>query len=127
MEATMHSAGAHGGRPGGQRGVVGFLLHYSEGHAPLWKAFWLWGFALSWILFALFAGLASAIGVTWGLFALATVVMVPYTAWILVSVWCCAFNVDNDLWGYIARFLTIVWSLNVGLVAGVLLTELALA
>jgi len=127
MAATMHSTATHGGGHNQHGALVGFLCHYTEGHAPLWKAFWLWGVVLSWILFAVFAGLASTMGITWGLFALATIVMVPYTAWILVSVWQCAFNVGNDLWGYLARFLTIVWSLNIGIAAGLLISELALS
>lgn len=113
--------------PGGGSGPIAHLLFYADGHAPLWKAFWLWGVLLSWILFAVFAGLASMTGVNWGLFALATIVMMPYTAWILVAVWQCAFNTDNDLWGYLARFLTLVWAVNVGIAGGLLITHLLLS
>lgn len=126
METTFQSGDSHDSERRTQAtGLSGFFLHYSEGNAPLWKAFWVWGVALSWILFGLFTLLTSAIGLNWGVFMLATVVMMPYTAWILVAVWLCAFNVGNDLWGYIARFLTVVWALNIGLAAGLLLTELA--
>jgi|GEM_PF-1618583 len=107
-------------------GLAGFLLYYADGHAPLWQVFWLWGVALSWILFGVFWVLANAMGLNWGLFTVATVVMMPYTAWILVSVWQCAFNVGNDLWGYLARALTLVWAVNIGVAAGLLLSELVL-
>lgn len=127
METTFQSRDAHTHAGHARRsGVVGLIMHYSEGEAPLWKAFWIWGVALSWILFGLFTALTNAVGLNWGVFALATIVMMPYTAWILVAVWQCAFNVGNDLWGYLARFLTLVWALNIGLAAGLLLAELAI-
>ena len=125
----MHSAPGHpagGIGDTGRSGLVGFLLYYTEGRAPLWKAFWLWGVVLSWALFGVFAGLANLIGVGWGLVLLATVVMVPYTAWILVSVWQCADNVANELWSYVARILTVVWAVNIGLAGGMLMLEIAI-
>ncbi len=128
MATTAHPepSQASGHRPTGRSGLLDFLGYYAEGHAPLWKAFWLWGVVLSWILFGAFAGLANLIGLNWGLFLLATIVMVPYSAWILVSVWLCADNVTNVLWSYVARFLTVIWALNIGVAAGLLLLEIAL-
>ncbi len=127
METTLQSGDSHNSqRHVHSSGLAGFLLYYSEGKAPLWKAFWIWGVALSWILFGLFTLLTSAVGLNWFVLTLATIVMMPYTAWILVAVWLCAFNVGNDLWGYLARFLTVVWALNIGLAAGLLLTELVI-
>jgi len=126
METTMHASG-HGAKPHSGNALVDFLVYYAEGDAPLWKAFWLWGVVLSWILFAAFATAINSVGISWLLFAVATIVMIPYTAWILVAVWRCAFNVRNDLWGYLARFLTVVWSLNIGIAAGLLVSELALS
>jgi hypothetical protein len=108
-------------------GLPGFLLYYADGHGPLWQAFWIWGVALSWILFGVFWFLGNAMGLTWGLFALATIVMMPYTAWILVSVWQCAFNVGNELWAYLARAVTLIWAANIGVAGGILLSELVLA
>ena len=52
--------------------------------------------------------------------------MVPYTTWILTSVWMCARNVGNPMWGDAARFLTFIWALNVGVVGGWMLSELVL-
>ena len=36
----------------------------------------------------------------------------PYTAWILVSVWRCANNTKERIWGMFARFLTVAWACN---------------
>lgn len=102
------------------------LIEYAEGEGPLWTLFWLWGVALSWILFVLFGLIALAAGINWWLFSVVAAVMLPYTAWIVVSVWQCAFNVTNDLWGYIARCATVVWAFNVGIAGGLLLSELVL-
>lgn len=126
METTYERGNPAMHRQGGRSGLAGFLMYYAEGHAPLWKAFWIWGVALSWVLFAVFYAVVTVTGVTWPLFIVATIIMVPYTAWILVAVWLCAFNTQNDLWGYAARFLTIVWSANIGLAAGFLMAELIL-
>lgn len=126
METTYRPEDAAGRDVASRSAVVTFLLHYADGHAPLWKAFWIWGVALSWLLFALFAGIVSAAGLSWPLFIVAAIVMMPYTAWILVAVWLCAFNTDNELWGYTARFLTVVWSVNIGVAGGFLMSALVL-
>ena len=98
--------------------------YYLDGHAPLWKAFWLWGVIVSTLLLFLFLFALDQIGVTWGLLIVSGIIMVPYTVWVLVAIWQCADNVRNDFWGRMARFVTILWSFNIGAVAGILLTEL---
>jgi hypothetical protein len=35
-----------------------------------------------------------------------------YTAWILVSVWRCANNTQERIWGLFARLLTVAWACN---------------
>ena len=102
------------------------IRYYLEGHGPLWRLFWLWGVLGSWILFALFYASLQRIGVTWILFIVSAVIMVPYTTWVLTSVWMCARNVANRMWGDAARFLTFFWALNVGVVGGWMLTRLLL-
>ncbi len=89
---------------------------YWRGEGPLWKVYWLWGVAGSWLLALAFWALRAALGDGHTFLILGALVMVPYTAWILVSVWRCAFNVKNENYGHIARLLTIVWALNVILV-----------
>ncbi len=98
--------------------------HYWRGEGPLWRVFWLWGVLGSWILFGLFTLAIREVGLTWPLFSIAAAVMIPYTTWILASVWQCAHNVGNYVWSNVARFLTGVWALNVGVVGGFLLVEL---
>ena len=39
-----------------------------------------------------------------------------YTAWILVSVWRCASNTNENLWRTLARYLTVAWAGNTILV-----------
>lgn len=36
----------------------------------------------------------------------------PYTTWILVSVWRCANNTEERIWGLFARLLTVAWACN---------------
>lgn len=100
------------------------IRYYLGGQGPLWRLFWLWGVVGSWILFAVFYASLQQLGVTWTLFVVSAVIMVPYTTWVLTSVWMCAGNVANRMWGDAARFLTFVWALNVGVVGGWMLTRL---
>ncbi len=102
------------------------ILYYLNGEGPLWKVFWLWGVVLSWALFGLFYLAATNIGITWGLFIVSGLIMLPYSVWLLVSIWMCADNTGYDFWGRASRFLTIIWSLNIGGVAGFLLTDLVI-
>lgn len=104
----------------------GFILYYINGRAPLWKVFWLWGVALSWALFGLFYFALSAVGINWVLFFLSGIIMLPYSVWLLVSIWMCAANTSWDFWDRAARFTTIVWALNIGVTAGLMLTELVI-
>jgi hypothetical protein len=103
------------------------VLYYLYGEGPLWRVFWLWGVVGSWILFAIFIFALQAIGVTWALVVVSAVVMMPYSVWILASVWQCAPHVGNDFWGNLARFLTVIWALNLGVVGGFLIRDLIVA
>ncbi len=100
------------------------VMYYYRGEGPLWRVFWLWGVLGSWILFGIFMLALSQLGLSWPLFLVTAAIMVPYTGWILSSVWACALNVDNYFWSNISRFLTGIWALNVGVVGGFLLIEL---
>lgn len=100
------------------------VAYYWRGEGPLWRVFWLWGVLGSWILFGLFALAMHEAGLSWPLFLVAAAIMVPYTTWILTSVWQCAHNVGNDVWSNLARFLTLIWALNIGVFGGFLLVDL---
>lgn len=89
-----------------------FLQQYWRGRGELWKIYWLYGVlgstALSAIIFLLFE--AGAVGSLW--FQLVLLFAAAYTVWIVVSVWRCAFNVEDKRYGHIARGLTVAWAIN---------------
>jgi hypothetical protein len=94
--------------------------YYWRGRGPLWKVYWLYGVlgsnVLALILFFLME--RGALGSVW--FQLALLLLAVYTIWIVVAVWRCAFNVENPLYGHMAKALTVAWALNALLVLGFL-------
>lgn len=100
------------------------VMYYLRGEGPLWKLFWIWGVLGSWILFGIFILTVQAVGITWAVVIGSGIVMMPYSVWVLASVWQCAPNVRHDFWGNLARFLTLIWALNLGFVGGFLIKEL---
>lgn len=98
-------------------GILGLLLAPElrawRGEQPLWKVFWIYGVAASCAIAALYFGAMAGHTV---LRQLLLLVLAAYTAWIVVSVWRCADNTAEHIWGTLARFLTIAWALNALLV-----------
>jgi hypothetical protein len=94
--------------------------YYWRGHGPLWKVYWLYGIlgsnVLALTLFLLMH--ESAFGTLW--FQIVWLLLAAYTIWIVISVWRCAFNVENPLYGHMARGLTVAWAINALLVLGFL-------
>ena len=85
-----------------------------HGEEPLWKVFWVYGVATSSTIVAVYI-----VAFYDGRMALRQVLLpcfAAYTAWILVSVWRCASNTSEKLWGTLARFLTVAWAANTILV-----------
>jgi heme/copper-type cytochrome/quinol oxidase subunit 4 len=85
-----------------------------HGEEPLWKVFWVYGVATSVTIVAFWV-----VAIYDGRMALRQVLLpcfAAYTAWILVSVWRCAGNTKEKLWGTLARFLTVAWAGNTILV-----------
>lgn len=85
-----------------------------RGEQPLWKVFWGYGVAISVVIAALFADAVYVDRI-----AMRQVLLLffaAYTAWILVSVWRCANNTQEQFWGLLARFLTVAWVGNTILV-----------
>jgi hypothetical protein len=97
--------------------------HYWRGHGPLWKVYWLYGVAGSTVLALILLWLmqSGAIGSPW--FQIVLLLLAAYTVWIVVSVWRCASNVENPLYGQMARALTVAWAINALLVLGFLELE----
>lgn len=87
----------------------------TPGSSPLWKVFWLQGVLLSHLLFGgilLFYQQLDSVTL-----ALLLTAFIGYTAWVLNAVWRNAGNVREPIYGEIARFLTVAWSINAVLVS----------
>ena len=83
-----------------------FLLNYWNGKKKLWQAFWLigiFGRILLAIFIVIFTLIGKAIGLTWSIGILSLIFILIYIIWSFVSIWRCAFNVKNRIWGHIAR------------------------
>ncbi len=85
-----------------------------HGEEPLWKMFWVYGVITSATIVVLYV-----VAFDDGHMALRQILLpcfAVYTTWILVSMWRCANNTKEKLWGTLARFLTVVWAGNTILV-----------
>ena len=91
--------------------VESFLLSYWNGERKLWKAFWIMGFLFQ-ILFFYFLLFLSYIGflfgLTWSIKVIIFLISNIYTIWILVSIWNCAYNVKNKIWGDLSRVIVVL-------------------
>ena len=88
-----------------------FLLSYWNGEQKLWKAFWLLGFIFQilffyFLLFLLYVGMLLKL--TWSIKITIFLLSNIYTVWILVSIWNCAYNVKNKIWGDISRLIIVL-------------------
>lgn len=88
------------------------------GHTPLWIVFWLYGVVISHVLFGLI--MIASNEVDTAPFGLMLLSFVAYTAFLLNAVWRNAQNVGEQMYGQIARYLTVAWSINAVLVSGFL-------
>ena len=90
--------------------VESLLLSYWNGEQKLWKAFWIMGFVFQ-ILFFYFLLFLSYIGflfgLTWSIKVIIFLISNIYTIWILVSIWNCAYNVKNKIWGDLSRVIVV--------------------
>lgn len=103
-----------------------------RGDAPLWRVYWLQG-----VLASGAAAAATLLAVTHGWVGPAGLLLLlaagaAYTAWLLVAIWRCAFNVRGaplgvppEAWGVLARWLTVAWAINLAGLAAMLLTSVA--
>ena len=91
--------------------VESLLLSYWNGEQKLWKAFWIMGFVFQ-ILFFYFLLFLSYIGflfgLTWSIKVIIFLISNIYTIWILVSIWNCAYNVQNKIWGDLSRVIVVL-------------------
>lgn len=94
--------------------------YYWRGDGPLWKVYWLYGVLGSNVLALILLLLMQEGAIASGWFQLVLLLLAVYTVWIVVSVWRCAFNVENPMYGHMARALTVAWAINALLVLGFL-------
>ena len=98
---------------------MSFVGYYWRGNGPLWKIFWIYGVLVSVCLAVL---IATAAFRNWialpGLIAM-IVGLAIYTAWVVVSIWRCAENIEGRpfglepaLWTSLSRALTVAWVIN---------------
>ncbi|MBW8269375.1 hypothetical protein [Caldovatus aquaticus] len=108
------------------------ILRYWQGRGRLAPLYWGWGVAGSILLAILVAGppLLDLAGLPWALGGIAVGAL--YTLWILVSIWRCSGNIEHpaplgvprEVWGMLARWLTVAWAINAGGMAVMLLQSL---
>ncbi|PWG60926.1 hypothetical protein [Sediminicurvatus halobius] len=91
--------------------------------APLARVFWLYGVIPSNVLWIVLLAMLWA-GSSAALIAALGAVLLVYTGWIVVAVWAAADNVQKELYGVLARWLTVAWALNTVLFLGFLLVDL---
>lgn len=97
-----------------------FLLQSWRGAAPLWRVYWLYGVLGSTVLAVLIMAPAALGWLTLPLLGIGLGIGLAYTAWIVVSIWRCAFNIKDrpfgiprDILAMMARWLTVAWAINV--------------
>ena len=91
--------------------IEDLLLSYWNGKQKLWKAFWLIGFVLQFVLiifFGIFNLIGIALGLTWSIKFIIFLINIIYTIWVLVSIWNCAYNVKNKIWGDLSRVIVVL-------------------
>lgn len=81
------------------------------GRTPLWKVFWLYGVIPSSVLWGVAAWLMVSGGMR-GIVRGLLVVLLAYTAWIVLMVWYAAPNAADARYGVLARALTVTWAIN---------------
>ncbi len=89
-----------------------FVASCWRGESRLWLVFWIYGVLLSTIVSGVFLALLATEDPIPGLEQFLIVTFIPYTVWILVSIWRCAFNVENKIHGHVTQALTIAWAIN---------------
>jgi hypothetical protein len=89
-----------------------------RGHAPLWVVFWIYGVVISQLLFGGILYLYRQMDTP--MLAASLIGFLFYTVWIMRSVWVNAFNAEKEVYGHIARALTVAWSFNSVLVSAFL-------
>ena len=92
-----------------------FLSPDAVGDKSLWIVFWIYGVLVSQISFGAILYFYNSIETP--VLGLLLAGFVVYTAWIMRAVWVNATNVGTEIYGMLARYLTVAWALNAVLVS----------
>ena len=92
-----------------------FLSPDAVGDKSLWSVFWIYGVLVSQVCFGAILYFYNTLETPAVGMLLAGFVL--YTAWIMRSVWVNASNVKTEIYGQLARYLTVAWALNAVLVS----------
>ena len=95
-----------------------FLSPDAVGDQPLWIVYWIYGVLVSQVFFGAILYYYNVLETP--LLGLLLAGFVIYTAWIMRSVWVNAGNVGTEIYGQLARYLTVAWALNAVLVSAFL-------
>lgn len=90
---------------------------------PLARVFWVYGVIPSNLLWGVTLYLI-AVGADMAAVSLMFLVLLMYTAWVVLAIWNTADNTQKPLYGVMARWLTVAWSLNTILMVGFLQLDL---
>jgi len=98
-----------------------------SGEELLWKVFWGWfcgghgvilGSSVGFMVIAMILGFATSPGSLDAGFAgmatgaaLLVLAIIPYGIWCGVSLWRCAYNCVNQMWGYAVRFMVVGYAI----------------
>ena len=78
---------------------------------PLWRVFWLYGVLPSNLLWIAVLWMMSA-GAFVGIARVVLILLLLYTAWIIMAVWHTAPSAVDRRFGVLAKALTVVWAIN---------------
>jgi uncharacterized membrane protein len=79
---------------------MSFVSAWFLGEARLWKPFWLGGVLVGFLV-SLAMSLLALAGIVGSVASF--VLAAAYGIWLAVAIWNCAYNVDWEWWGHIAR------------------------
>ncbi len=83
-----------------------FVVTWFKGEERLWKPYWLGGVVggFFWQILNVLVGFAGMPFLSTPLVVLSVI----YWFWVLTAIWRCAFNVDSNVWGYLARVYVVI-------------------
>lgn len=103
------------------------MKRYWRGQGRLWTVFWGYGIGGNGLLAGFLGLLVSRLPGGGDHLWPALLLLGFYNAWVVISVWRCAYNTRRRYWGDCARLLMVFWALNLLLLGLFLGLDLVLA